>query len=69
MQDCTITIKLQSSQPNTYGLEIKTDNCYWFKAVRQDYIPGSVAAALVLMETFADKELDAAMRIDEYVPF
>jgi hypothetical protein len=71
MNDCTITIKLQDKEPDTYGIEIKQSgrSLYWFKAVPLSDVAACLFSGLIFMSQYDGDRLDERMRLDGWVPF
>jgi hypothetical protein len=78
MNDCTINIKLQDNEPDTYGIEIikccgvgkpASEARFWFKAVSLSDVAACLFSGLIFISQYAGDRLDERMRLDGWVPF
>lgn len=78
MNDCTISIKLQDKEPDTYGIEIRkscgtgkpaSEGRFWFKAVPLRDVASCLFSGLIFMSQCDGDRLDERMKLDGWVPF
>jgi hypothetical protein len=74
MNNCSIKIKLEDTDPDTYIVEIRTKEeytpgCFWSKVLSRHEVAAGLFSGVIFMSQCEGDRLDERMKLDGWVPF